>query len=163
MARVQVQVPVEPKQADRQVPESHVVTVPRIGSRKALYIGGVLLVIIVLGVLINDRNNLKNELKKESSSQAQNDNQKFQNEVAKLVHVPAGVTPTVKTPTSDELTKLINQNALYKNAKADDVFLVYNNPDKSIFLVIYRSSTHKIVLAVLDTSQQSNQADKPKP
>lgn len=154
MARVRIQVPVEPQQ--QPSPETHrEIPVPHLDAKKLLYVAGALIIVGLLFVLINDRNHLQSELKKESS-QTQSGDQKYQAEVAKLVEVPAGVTPQVKMPSNSDLAKLVSQNSLYKDAKNGDVFLVYTNPDKSIFLVIYRPGNHKVVLAILDTSQQQS-------
>lgn len=137
-------------------------------TKTNLAIAGILLVVlfvlITLISLLNDRKHLKNEVTKLSSSQttpaATNDAQKYQDAVSKLVEVPAGITPRIETPNDEKLNQLKQANSLYKDAKNGDIFLVYSNPDKSIFLVIYRQSNNKIVLAVLDTSQQ---AQKTKP
>lgn len=145
MARVRVEVPVEPKQ--QSAPETHQqITVPRINGKKLLFLVGALVVVGLIFVLINDRNHLKNELKKESS-QTQSDTQKYQNEVAELVEVPDGTTPKVQTLTDTAVQQLASKDAAFKSAQAGDVVLVYDKKDNTRFVVIYRPSSKKVILA----------------
>jgi hypothetical protein len=132
------------------------------GAKYLLYGGGMLLVLVLVILLVNDRRHLKQEVNKLSSTtqadnKTQNDGQKYQEEVSKLIEVPAGVTPLANIPSQDDLAKLQSDNPIYKNVQAGDVFLIYTLEDKSLFLVVFRPTTHKIVLATAG-SQQSTPA-----
>lgn len=155
MARVQVQVPVEPGQKPTEATHREI-ALPYFDAKKLLYIGGALVVMVLLFVLINDRNHLKSELKKESST-TQNDTQKYQNEVATLVEVPAGITPKSQTLTDTALQQLAAKDAAFKNAQAGDVVLVYDKTDNTRYVVIYRPSSKKVVLATAATVTTSTQ------
>lgn len=126
-------------------------TVGQHASKRTLYIGvglGVVILFFLIS-LVNDRNQLKQEVEKLSTSQGTQtqSNQKVVDDVAKLVDVPAGITPAVKTPSGSEIAQLSKDNSLYKSAKAGDAFLLYTEQDSSLFLVIYRPSESKVVLA----------------
>ena len=160
MARVQLQVPI--KQPAPQPPAP--VKTP-ISQQKMLTIAVVALVVIVLVVivmLLKDRNHLQQQVNQLSTTQTNSgsDTQKYQAAVNKLVETPSGVTPTVKTPSADEIAQLSKNNVLYKDTKAGDVFLLYTNPDKSLYLVIYRPSTGKILLAT-QASQDTSTTTSP--
>lgn len=165
MARVRVQVPVgqpeQPQQPEVQADGSQIPG-PRarqLFTRSNLVIAGVVfVVVIVMFSLLSDRKKLEDKVNKLSTTQAttpQNDAQKYQDAVSKLVEVPSAVTPTVKVPTQDEITSLSKDNGLYSTAKVGDVFLVYINQDKSLFLVIYRPSDSKVILAAQATTSQT--------
>lgn len=175
MARVRVQVPVEPDMVKPEPPQSEIQSSnPSSGTRRQLLtrnnilVGIVLLaVVIFIFNLLSDRKKLEDKVNKLSTNQSsnpQNDAQKYQDAVSKLVEVPNGSMPAVKIPTQDEITSLSKDNSLYNTAKPGDVFLIYTNQDKSLFLVIYRPSSGKVILAA-QASQQSTatpaQAKKP--
>lgn len=165
MARVRVQIPVDQStQQPITEPGNQPSSISRFMTKKNLIIVGIagliLLIIILITSLLNDRKQLKEQVNKLSTNQstgAQADNQKYQAEVAKIVNVPDGITPLIGTLTEDKIAQLSKDNSLYRDAEANDVFLLYNNTDKSRFLVIYRPSTKKIIQAVLDLTQQNTQ------
>jgi hypothetical protein len=133
---------------------------PSSATKYLLYGGGVLLVLVLVILLVNDRRHLKQEVNKLSSTtqadnKDQNEGQKYQEEVSKLIEVPQGVTPLANTPSQDDLAKLQADNPIYKTVQAGDVFLIYTLEDKSLFLVVFRPTTHKIVLATAGSQQSA--------
>lgn len=151
MARVRVNVPVEPPKPVETTNTSKQITLPHFNIKKVLYVGGAIAIAILLFVLIQDRNNLKNELSK-GSTQTQNDVQKYQSEVASLVEVPAGITPKAQPLTDTALEQLATKDIAFKNAQAGDVVLVYEKTDNTRFIVIYRPSSKKVILATAATT-----------
>lgn len=160
MARVHIQEPIEEPVAQQQTEVVAPAQEPsrravNFLSRKNIISGAIvvvaLLVIFMLFSLMQDKNKLKSEVNKLSNGQtsAASNEEKYQTEVAKLIEVPEGVKPQVKTPTEAEITQLVAGNPIYKNTKTGDAFLIYTYPDKSIFVVIYRPSTNKVILATL--------------
>lgn len=155
MARVKIQVPVEPTEQPTDATHRQI-ALPHFEAKKLLYIGGALVIVILLLVLINDRNHLKSELKKESST-TQNDTQKYQSEVAALAEVPVGITPKSQILTDTALQQLASKDTAFKNAQSGDVVLVYDKTDNTRYVVIYRPTTKKIVLATAATVTTNTQ------
>lgn len=166
MARVRVQVPVEPNSAsaDNTTPAPGLNGLPfKFTPKNVLILLGIIVVIGFLISLLHDRSQLKNQVNQLSSqASGSDDTQKYQAAVTKLVEVPDGIVPTVKTPTDAELTQL-KQDPTYKDTKTGDVFLVYKNPDGSLYVVIYRPTVNKVVLATVGSSGTSNTQTKTKP
>lgn len=162
MARVSVKVPLESLQQPAQpvvAQQAAAAPAPAKQSNKQwLVYGGVaLLVIALLAVFINDRRHLKQEVTKLSTNQttttgAQDAAAKYGPEVANAVTVPTGITPIANTPSEADLTKLKADNPIYSNAQAGDVFMIYTQPDKTLFLVVYRPGTKKVVLATVGST-----------
>lgn len=181
MARVMVKIPDETDTkpvSDVQAPAAPQPPVspdpggvkPRV-SKNNLIIGTVTVVVIIVIFMFlslnNDKKHLKDEVNKLSSSQAsttpQNDALKYQDEISKIVDVPQGITPAAKILSDTEINQLSKDNPIYKSAKNGDAFLLYTYPDKSLFLVVYRPSTHKVVLATLGSQQTSTTPTKTTP
>lgn len=155
MARVRVQVPVEKSAIHHESASSQSSTqTNRLMTKNNLLVGGAVVIVILVGLLINDRNHLKNELKKESSSQnTQTDAQKYQEAVSKLVEVPGGVIPSVSVLTEETIKQLPKDSILQSSAKVGDAILLYKQSDSYSFVVIYRPSGDKVVLATASSSQ----------
>lgn len=152
MARVSIQVPVDPPEEQQTTQVAPNKRSPL--TRKNLITGLVailmLVVIFLLFSLMNQKKELKQQVDKLSSGQAgtNQDNQKYQAEVGKLVAVPDGVVPTITTLTQDSIDQVLKQNPTLSAAKPNDAILIYTRQDKTFFLVIYRPSTQKIILAI---------------
>lgn len=164
MARVKVQVPIDQTAAPQTAAPEVLVQPPPAPRRQLITKNNVailVVIVLVLGFLINqanDKKHLQNQLNKLSTAQADNpqtDTQKYNDAVSKLVSVPSGVNPDVRVLTQDTLNQLPKDNILYSSAKIGDVILLYKNTDNSLFIVIYRPSAQKIILATSGT--QSNQ------
>lgn len=106
-------------------------------------IAGLILIGLVAGlvVLINDRNQLKQEVTNLSKTQvAQNSEaEELTAEVGKLIELPKDETPTVATVV--DAAKVKNQ-AFFANAQNGDKVLLFAKAGKA---VLYRPSTKKIV------------------
>lgn len=169
MARVRVQVPVD--QTAEHQPEfepagEHQHNTPvRLFNRNNAAIGLlILIVLIVVTSLLNDRKKLENKVNQLSTSQgsnAQTDTQKYQDAVSKLVEVPANITPAVSILTPDSIKQLPNESILQTSAKAGDVILLYKVNESNSFVVMYRPSNNRVVLATASTSNNSSNSTKP--
>ncbi len=169
MARVRVQVPVDQLPASHQphaALHEHAHPQPLL-TKNRLAVGVAVLFLIVVVLLVsvmNDRNKLKQQVDNLATpGQAANTDQtaqRYNEEVGKLVEVPSGVSPAVKTPTQAELEQLKKGNSLYNSAQVGDAFLIYTKSDKSLFLVIYRPTSHKIILAA-ESRQEPAQTTQP--
>ncbi|MBA3758418.1 hypothetical protein H0X10_02190 [Candidatus Saccharibacteria bacterium] len=169
MARVRVQIPVDQSAAQQSFPAEHTSQNPRqLMTRKNIITGAIVLVllavILLLFSLMNQKKDLEKKVDKLSSGQnSQDDTQKYQDDVSKIVDVPSEITPVVSTPDDAKISQLSKDNSLYKDAKSGDVFLLYTNPDKSLYLVIYRPSIGKVILALSQVSQQSTPTNTTQP
>lgn len=174
MARVRVQVPVDQAEAQQPAPEVPQPIAPQSApvqprqfiTPKNLKLAGVLIlaaaVVFLLFSLMHQKKVLKQEVDKLSTTQSTSQaDAKYQQNVAKVVEVPAGITPQTKTPTDAELSQLSKDNPIYKSTKSGDVFLVYTNPDKSLYVVIYRPSTGKVILATAGSQPAAPVNTKP--
>jgi hypothetical protein len=162
VARIKVGVPVEPMMSRSSMPVASQ-PAPRKKNFAAagLLIAAAFIAFLVFS-LVQDRNNLKQQVTKLSSGPTtQSDGQKLNADVAKLIEVPQGVVPVVKTPSAADIEQLAKENDLYKNARAGDAFLLYAQADSSLFLVIYRPSTNKVILAAPASVGQASQTTAP--
>lgn len=151
MARVRVQVPIDQSKQQIAAVEPAPALVNPGGSwftknnLVKLALAG--LVVIILFVLLNDRNQLKEQVDKLSTTQPvpANDVQKYQEEIGKIVELPSGQTPSL-IPVTDA-KKLASENPFFKHAQDGDVVLLYVSPDKSVRAILYRPSTKKVIEA----------------
>lgn len=162
MARVKVQVPVEETaQQEQTTPDvESVIHQPELASEvinskrrfltQQIIAGAViLLVLILLGMLLNDRKQLKDQVNKLATNQRatvpQNDAEKYQEEIGKIVDTPTGLIPSL-IPVKDAKS-LAADNPFFKNAQDGDVVLLYVLPDKSVRAILYRPSVKKVIEA----------------
>lgn len=171
MARVRVQVPIDrlpPSQPETSVEP----IVNQHGTKQLLNRTNVLVaaiavlalcLIIILFFLLHDRNQLKQQVSKLSTTQNSNpqaDVLKYQTAVSKLVDVPTSVTPQVTVLTSDSINQLPKGSVLQTSAKVGDAVLLYKVNATNSFVVIYRPSNDKVIIATASTST-SNTTTKP--
>lgn len=123
----------------------------------AVVAGMFVVILIVLFSVLHQRNQLKSQVNELSTGQnsGTDDTQKYNALVSKIVDVPNGVTPQVRVLADSDISQLSADNTLYKSAKTGDVFLLYQKPDKNLFLIVYRPSSGKVVLATLGSSGTS--------
>ena len=166
MARVKVQVPIEQNEVEHDQQYGSSRRSPRgylsnRDKRKTLAAVAILAVIIIIAALLNNQRHLNQQISKLNSNQnsSTDQNQKYQDDVARLVNVPEGVKPQVKVPTDTELAQLVKENSIYKNTQSGDVFLVYTTSENNLFVVIYRPSSQKVILAT-QASQSPAQTTK---
>lgn len=154
MARVKVQVPIDqPEQVLAAPPEPATPQsqAPRISpslKRNFKLVAVVGLAVILVFVLLNDRNQLKKQLKEQATTKTavpSNDAQKYQEEISKIVEVPIGQTPSLISV--KDAKSLAAENQFFKNAQDGDVVLLYVSQDKSVRAILFRPSTHKVVEA----------------
>jgi hypothetical protein len=178
VARVRVRVPVEPKvdttpQASPSTLASQPQDTPAAPAnqwplKKLAVLGLAVLLVFFVVSLLNDRNNLKRQLKQNNTSQinGQEEASKLAREIGQYVDVPGDEEPKLLTVT--ESAKTIQQYPALSDIKDGDKILLYT---KSRRMIVYRPDTKKVItavtLAVSDQSQSQGQppttAPKPTP
>jgi uncharacterized protein HemX len=109
----------------------------------ALITSIVVLIALAVGLvlILKDRNHLKNEVSKLSQSQQATADEatELNNEVGKLIQLPADEVPTVATVIDAAKVK---SQAFFASAQNGDKLLLYSKSGKAI---LYRPSTKKII------------------
>ena len=112
--------------------------------------------IVIYGVSLNQKRERElSFLERVSSPQAEKKTLDLVTEVAKLIALPEGETPSLATVTGAE--KLRNQE-FYKNALDGDKVLIYQ---KAHMAYLYRPSTRKLInvmAAAFETEEQEKKA-----
>ncbi len=112
---------------------------------------GLLALALILGIsmLISDRNQLKSEINKLSStsvSSEKDETQQLVDRLGKFMELPSNETPTLATVSDVESLKA---QVFFKNAQNSDQVLLYAEAGKAI---LYRPSTQKIIeVATINT------------
>ncbi len=118
----------------------------------------ILVVVLFLGFLLNDRRQLRNEVEKLSTTQAKTDTEAedLKREVGQLIELPADEIPTIATV--QDATKVQGQEFFASTQNGDKV-LIFTKAGKAI---LYRPSTKKIIeVAPLNLNNDGTQNKTP--
>lgn len=162
MARVRIEVPVEQKAppseaktsaAPHQAPVGGDVTTSPVKEGltfKRILIGlAVLLLLIFVTNLLQDRNRLQQELENKGSSVESSEIVKI---LSKSVELPTDEEPEVRT--IDDASKFTEQNPSLSDIKNGDMLLFFAKNKK---VVVYRPSTKKAIVVVTLAQPTSTQ------
>lgn len=149
MARVRVQVPVEqkPEPAPAPPPPSapNQPETPR-GSfplKKALLILGVIIGILFVNSIIQDRNRLQKQLGQKQSVSSGNEVESIVAQLSKAVELPKDETPQLRT--IENAATFREQSPVFSEINDGDMWLFYAKSGKQVF---YRPSTKKVIFVV---------------
>jgi hypothetical protein len=126
---------------------------------KQLTVLGLMLLLLIGGIwFAYEFDQARQEVRRLSNAQANQVDEATQvkNEVAKLVQIPSGETPTLATVTN--AAKLQNQ-AFFRNAENGDKVLIFTNAKEA---VLYRPSINKVI-EIAPLNLGTSQAATPPP